>query len=54
MGQPLMTVIYVPTYYESIQGYIVRSLLKKGIMVVTFKGRGTLFGKLSDFEAGIG
>lgn len=49
MGQPMMTVIYAPSFGDTIQGEVLRALLKKGVMVVSFGGRGTLAGSRDNF-----
>ena len=54
MGSPMMVVFFVTSFSEDIQGEVFRAMLKKGIMVILFGGRGTLAGSYQNFEAGIG
>jgi len=49
-----MVVFFVTSFSEDIQGEVFRAMLKKGIMVILFGGRGTLAGSYENFEAGIG
>jgi hypothetical protein len=45
----MMTILYVPTSDEVIQGELLKAMLRKGLLVVVFGGRGTFSGSRVNF-----